>query len=239
MRFNAKIFFRFSSKNRLFRVISRRKIDCAHSRSMKMFPWPWFREINVCIEAKVENFWNFSLKIIFLGVISCGESIVRIPEPWKRFLDPGSGKLAHVGFLLQYTLWFPWIRVKEAFSRFGNARNRFSAWNYPQKYDFKGEIFRFSLQYIHLFPWIKIKEAFLRFGNARNRFFAWFYPYIGCFGKTNFSPENDLLSALPLSLMLSEGLMASESEFRILVPKKIFLVPKKIFAIFLFSILKV
>ena len=30
-----KKFFRFSSKNRLFRVISRRKIDCAHFRSMK------------------------------------------------------------------------------------------------------------------------------------------------------------------------------------------------------------
>ena len=27
-----------------------------------------------------------------LGVILCGESIARIPEPWKRFLDPDSGK---------------------------------------------------------------------------------------------------------------------------------------------------
>ena len=27
--------------------------------------------------------------------------------------------------------FLPWIRVKEAFSRFGNAHNRFSAWNYP------------------------------------------------------------------------------------------------------------
>ena len=26
-----------------------------------------------------------------LGVILCGESIARIPEPWKRFLDPDSG----------------------------------------------------------------------------------------------------------------------------------------------------
>ena len=57
-----------------------------------MLPWPWFREIDVCIEAKIEKFWNFSLKIIFLGVISCEESIARIPEAWKRFLDPDSGK---------------------------------------------------------------------------------------------------------------------------------------------------
>ena len=27
-----------------------------------------------------------------LGVILCGESIARIPEPWKCFLDPDSGK---------------------------------------------------------------------------------------------------------------------------------------------------
>ena len=27
--------------------------------------------------------------------------------------------------------FLPWIRVKEAFSRFGNARNRFFAWFYP------------------------------------------------------------------------------------------------------------
>ena len=30
-------------------------------------------------------------------------------------------------FSLQYTHLFPWIRVKEAFSSFGNARNRFPA----------------------------------------------------------------------------------------------------------------
>jgi len=96
-----------------------------------MLPWPWFREINVCIEEKIEKFWNFSLKIIFLGVISCGESIARIPEAWKGFSVPDSGKLVHVGFSLQYTHLFPWIRVKEAFSRFGNARNRFFAWFYP------------------------------------------------------------------------------------------------------------
>ena len=36
---------------------SRRKIDCAHSRNLKMLlPWPWIREIRVCIEAKI---WKF------------------------------------------------------------------------------------------------------------------------------------------------------------------------------------
>jgi hypothetical protein len=83
-----------------------RKIDCVHSRIVKMLVWPWFREIDVCIEAKIENFWNFPLKIIFLGIISCEKSIVRILEAWKRFPDPDSGKLVHVEFSLQYTLLF-------------------------------------------------------------------------------------------------------------------------------------
>ena len=43
-----------------------RKIDCAHSRSVKMVPWPWFREKDVCIEAKIEKFWKF-LKSYFWG----------------------------------------------------------------------------------------------------------------------------------------------------------------------------
>jgi hypothetical protein len=33
-------------------------------------------------------------------------------------------------FSLQYTHIFPWIRVKEAFSRSRNARNRFFTWFY-------------------------------------------------------------------------------------------------------------
>ena len=35
---------------------------------------------------------NFFLKWSFLGVILCGESIVRNPKLWKRFLDSDSGK---------------------------------------------------------------------------------------------------------------------------------------------------
>ena len=37
---------------------------------------------------------NFSLIFLTsdpLGVILCEESVARIPEPWKRFLDPDSG----------------------------------------------------------------------------------------------------------------------------------------------------
>ena len=40
---------------------------------------------------------------------------------------------------------FPWIRDRETFSSFGNMRNRSSAWNFPQKYDFEGEISKFSI----------------------------------------------------------------------------------------------
>ena len=38
-----KIFCEFY-KNVISRGNPMRKIDCAHSRSMKMLPWPWFRE---------------------------------------------------------------------------------------------------------------------------------------------------------------------------------------------------
>ena len=92
--FRQKNFFHDFFRNDPYRSNFMREIDCAHYRSVKMLPWPWFREIDVCIEAKIENFWNFSLKIIFLGVISCGESIARISEPWKSFLKGGGGKNA-------------------------------------------------------------------------------------------------------------------------------------------------
>ena len=108
-----------------------RKIDCAHSRSVKTLPWPWFREGGGCIEAKIEKFWNFSLKIIFLGGnfmrgIDCAHfrSVKMLPWPWFK-------EISTCWISFQYTLLFPWIRVKEAFSRFGNARNRFFAWFYP------------------------------------------------------------------------------------------------------------
>jgi hypothetical protein len=40
------------------------------------------------------EFWTqkFFHKMILLGVIRCGELIARIPEVWKYFPDPDSGK---------------------------------------------------------------------------------------------------------------------------------------------------
>ena len=37
-------------------------------------------------------FLKIFVKNMFLGVILCEKSIARIPEAWKRFLDPDSGK---------------------------------------------------------------------------------------------------------------------------------------------------
>ena len=34
----------------------------------------------------------FFAKTAYIGVKSCEKSIARIPEAWKRFLDPDSGK---------------------------------------------------------------------------------------------------------------------------------------------------
>ena len=38
--------FGFLWENRRFLGFSRRGIDCAHSRTLKTLPWPWFREGN-------------------------------------------------------------------------------------------------------------------------------------------------------------------------------------------------
>ena len=35
---------KFFCQNSLYRGKIMRKIDCAHSRSVEMLPWPWFRE---------------------------------------------------------------------------------------------------------------------------------------------------------------------------------------------------
>ena len=128
-------------QNSLYRGKIMRKIDCAHSRSVKMLPWPWFREIDV--------YWSENRKILkflpqnhisggnFMRGIDCAHSRSLKTLSWTN-----SGKLVHVGFSLQYTLLFSWIRIKEAFSRFGNARNRFPAWNYPPEIWFWGKNFK-------------------------------------------------------------------------------------------------
>ena len=121
---------------------------------------------------------------------------MRIPDAWKRFLDPDSGKVVGVlkrksnifGFLWENrrflgfsrrgidcahsrtvkTLLWPWFREE-----IGVLKR-------------KSKIFGFLWEMAHSLHRIRVKEAFSRFGNARNRFFAWFYPYIGYFGKKIF-----------------------------------------------------
>ena len=109
-----------------------RKIDCAHSWSMKMLPWSWFRE-NI-------DFSTFFILVLGLkrrfsinkprwysnqaAAYWSQRSRIRIPLGYKFFCV----KIEKFG---RKNLYFPWIRVKEAFSRFGNARNRFFAWFYP------------------------------------------------------------------------------------------------------------
>ena len=50
---------KFFSKNDPYRGNFMRGIDCAHSRSMKTLPWPWFRKWIRCIEAKTEKNFYF------------------------------------------------------------------------------------------------------------------------------------------------------------------------------------
>ena len=108
-----------------------------------------------CIEAKIWNFWIFLLKFRSKGYFMreidsasskrCGRNII-FQGRWSRMHFDASGmrwidfsykitlrtmileeKSKTFIFSLQYTHLFPWIRIKEAFSRFGNARNRFFA----------------------------------------------------------------------------------------------------------------
>jgi hypothetical protein len=97
--FRQKNFFHDFFRNDPYRGNIMREIDCAHSRSVKMLPWPWFREISTGWAKKVDfcDFWDPKIyfskgNFMFLGVVLCGESIARIPEPWKCFPGPDSEK---------------------------------------------------------------------------------------------------------------------------------------------------
>ena len=121
---------------------------------------------------------------------------MRTPEPWKRYLDPDSGKKSvywsenpkMFDFRFNTPIFFLNQGQGNVFKLRECAQSIFRMKLPPEIWFWERNlnIFRFSLQYTHLFPWIRVKEAFSRFGNVRNRFFAWFYPYIGCFGKKNF-----------------------------------------------------
>ena len=60
-----------------------RGIDCAHSRSLKMLPRPWFSVIRVCIEAKIEHvliseYWSGK----HFQSSKCAQSILRKKLRW-------------------------------------------------------------------------------------------------------------------------------------------------------------
>ena len=147
--------FGFLCENHRFLGFSRRRIDCAHSRSLKMLPWPWFREMSVFIyyvfgfpvgltslqvRLKTGKFFllplfdfRFNTPISSLNqgqrsifkIRKCAQSIPRIKLPPEIRFWGRNFKIFR--FSLQYTHLFPWIRIKEAFPRFGNAHNRFFA----------------------------------------------------------------------------------------------------------------
>ena len=81
----------FMRKTSILRFFSRREIDCAHFRSVKTLPWPWFRE-GIGVLKRNLTFSDFYEKTVNSYVFLGGESIARIPELWKCFLDPDSGK---------------------------------------------------------------------------------------------------------------------------------------------------
>jgi hypothetical protein len=86
---------------------------------------PWIRE-SECV------YWSENRKFLdFLGINLCEESIARIPEAWKCFSEPESGNwnvcIEEMTNFYYNTSLFLWFRIREAFSSFGNARNRFLA----------------------------------------------------------------------------------------------------------------
>jgi hypothetical protein len=112
-----------------------RRIDCSHSRILKMLPWSWFREYVYWSE----NRKSWSGKHSQASRMRAIDSLHKIT---LRKIILGQ-ETQNFRFSLQYIHLFPWIRIKEAFSRFRNASNRFFAWNYSQKYNFEGEISNF------------------------------------------------------------------------------------------------
>ena len=118
------------SKDDLYRGNLMRRTDCAHSRSVKTLPWPWFR---VEIEAKMKKFgfWP-DIRQVFL----CEKSIARVFETWKCFLALDSWKGWDI---------FNWKRISEAVC-FLSLLNH----NLPLFIRSKSEFFSFSHQYATL-----------------------------------------------------------------------------------------
>jgi hypothetical protein len=121
---------------------------------------------------------NFSLNIIYLGVISCEESIARIPESWKRFPNPDSGKLVHVGFSLQYTHLFPWTGSRKHFHVSGMRAIDFSHdftpnfggfWGLDRRVIFTKKIF--SLKWSQNAPPLTETVAYFPISRTKKKYF--------------------------------------------------------------------
>ena len=61
----AKKFFSIFAKNDPTTPNFMRKIDCAHSRSLKMLPWHWFNEIRVCFFPLKISYFRFNTHSYF------------------------------------------------------------------------------------------------------------------------------------------------------------------------------
>jgi hypothetical protein len=126
-----------------------RKIDCAHSWSVKMLPWSWFREIDVCIEAKIGKFSNFSLKIIFLGVVSCREWLRAFPKLENASLTLIQRNKCMLDFRFNIHSYFAEGSQRSIF-KMRECAQSIRRMKLPPEIWFRGQ---FSLQYTQLFPW--------------------------------------------------------------------------------------
>ena len=129
-----------------------------------------------------------------LPLILCEESIARIPEPWKRFPDPDSGRVVGVlkrksnifrflwencrflGFSKREIDWahsrtvktLPWPWFREEIDVLKRKSNVFGfLWENRRFLGFS----RWGIDCAQpTFPWIKVRKAFSHVKNARNRF---------------------------------------------------------------------
>ena len=76
-----KIYF---SKNDLYRGNFMRGIDCAHSRTLKTLPWPWFR-----------GKMAFEEKSVFFRISQQIRKKIIFASKTQFFLESGSGKRFH------------------------------------------------------------------------------------------------------------------------------------------------
>ena len=76
---------KFFSKMIIFRGNSMWGIDCAHPRTVKTLPWPWFREGIGVLKRNQFWFFSWSQRSVFT-VRECAQSIPRIKVPLEGHL---------------------------------------------------------------------------------------------------------------------------------------------------------